>query len=206
MFLSAAHEFGSVQFRTVRIDAGTDLHDAIASGPGSQPKSRWKPRIVTGQPSLSKELLHRQFSTTHPRMELNREDVVVFSGGAYGITPFVAQTLVRSGARWFFWEAHDRSRSGFGEGYPPRGLRRPSARLLMQDVRQSLTRRWPGRSRSESPRGGDTAHLERPRSSGIEAEYLSLRRDRPKRTASVLADIQKRLRPSRRSCTRGRES
>jgi hypothetical protein len=93
LFLSAAQEYTSVQFRTLEIDRDTDLRAALRGA-----LDRGYPVVETmhrdggvftseGQvaPSTFKEL---------SSLNLNPGDVVVMSGGATGITAHLARSLV----------------------------------------------------------------------------------------------------------------
>jgi len=98
MFLSAGLELSSVQFRTVRLDAGADLRDGI--------------RGALNRNCKPVQLIHRDgevftlggsvaplLMDDTPRFELGPKDVVVFSGGGYGITRHQALSLVPFGCR-----------------------------------------------------------------------------------------------------------
>ncbi|MBI5251754.1 MAG: SDR family NAD(P)-dependent oxidoreductase, partial [Desulfomonile tiedjei] len=98
MFLSAAQEYGSVQFRSVRLDASTDLRDAIRSALDRSQKvieticHDGKAFTLEGSP------VNLEFGD-HTNLRLNSEHVVVLSGGAYGITPFLARSFVPFGCK-----------------------------------------------------------------------------------------------------------
>jgi len=92
LFLSAAQEYPSVQFRTVEIEGDTDLHGALRAA------------LDRGCPVV--EMVHRDGNifTLEGRaapsvfgystgLELNPGDVVVMSGGATGISAYLARSL-----------------------------------------------------------------------------------------------------------------
>ena len=93
LFLSAALEYPSVQFRTLEIESDTDLHVALRNALGR------------GYPVV--ELIHRDGRVFTSRgesapslfgdsstLKLNPGDVVVMSGGATGISAHLAASLV----------------------------------------------------------------------------------------------------------------
>ncbi len=101
MFLSAAQEFGSVQFRTVRLDDNTDLRDAIR---GSLDRSQKSIELIwhNGE-SFTREgtAAPAQFDEA-PQFKIDADDVVVFTGGCSGIAPFIAKSLIPLGAKLIF--------------------------------------------------------------------------------------------------------
>ncbi len=101
MFLSAAHEFGSVQFRSVRLDQGTDLRDAIR---GSLDRSQkiLEMNYRDGSPYTRQGQVVASSFVDSPKLALGPEDVVVFSGGAYGITPALARSITPFGCKMVF--------------------------------------------------------------------------------------------------------
>ncbi len=101
MFLSASHEFGSVQFRTVHIEDDAQLRDALRAALDRSRKSletvyRDGTVFTTGG-----VVSHAAFEKRKTR-RLSPSDVVVFSGGAYGITPFLARSLAPFGCKMVF--------------------------------------------------------------------------------------------------------
>ncbi len=92
MFLSAAQEYASVQFRTLEIDKDTDLRsalrDALDRGYPMVEMAHRNGRVFTSEghvvPSLCSDL---------SRLELSPGDVVVMSGGATGIGAHLARSL-----------------------------------------------------------------------------------------------------------------
>jgi len=92
LFLSAASEHPDLVFRTVRLDLETDLAQALGQA------------LDPGQPVIETRYLKGQALTMEGRvtpgaggdslsLALNRGDVVVFSGGGYGITTHLVKSL-----------------------------------------------------------------------------------------------------------------
>ena len=101
MFLSASHEFGSVQFRTVDIKDDSELRDALRA---ALDRSRKPLETVYRDGTVyttSGVVSHAAFEKSKTR-QLGPEDVLVFSGGAYGITPFLARSLAPFGCKMVF--------------------------------------------------------------------------------------------------------
>ncbi len=101
MMLSAAHEFSSIQFRSLWLDSRTDLSEAIRAA------------LDRSRKPIQSICREGQFLTLSGRVapercedsrtfELHSGDVVVFSGGAYGITPHIARALVPFGCKMVF--------------------------------------------------------------------------------------------------------
>jgi malonyl CoA-acyl carrier protein transacylase len=93
LFLSAALEYPSVQFRTLEVDGDTDLQVALRAaldrGCAHVEMIDRDGRLFTseGQPAPS-------VFKDSPRMNLNPGDVVVMSGGATGISAHLAHSLI----------------------------------------------------------------------------------------------------------------
>lgn len=98
MFLSAGLEFGSVQFRTAVLDAETDLRVALR---GALDRSRKPVETIyrEGKVFTSEGKAVAAVFRDSAALELTSEDVVVFSGGGYGITSFLAGSLAPYGCR-----------------------------------------------------------------------------------------------------------
>ncbi len=92
MFLSAAQEYTSVQFRTLEIDKKTDLRaalrDALDRGYPMVEMIHREGRVFTSEGHVA-PLLCRDLS----RLDLSPGDVVVMSGGATGIGAHLARSL-----------------------------------------------------------------------------------------------------------------
>ena len=92
MFLAGAHEYSSVLFRSVALDARTDLKRALdlALDTGNS-LIQW---IFHDQEAYSAKASNEPLSVTaEPALELGSEDVVVISGGAKGVTYHIARAL-----------------------------------------------------------------------------------------------------------------
>jgi malonyl CoA-acyl carrier protein transacylase len=93
MFLSAAQEYASVQFRTLEIEKNTDLHaalrDALDRGYPMVEMVHRAGRVFTSEGHIA-PLLFRDFSS----LALDPGEVVVMSGGATGIGAHLARGLV----------------------------------------------------------------------------------------------------------------
>jgi len=98
MCLSAAWEYGSVQFRTLHLDKETDLGYAIRC---ALDKSR--PTIETiyhgGKAFSSVGRMNRSPFRSEPRLHIGPGDVVVLSGGGRGITTHLARSFIPFGNR-----------------------------------------------------------------------------------------------------------
>jgi NAD(P)-dependent dehydrogenase (short-subunit alcohol dehydrogenase family) len=101
MFLAASHEFSSVQFRCVRMDSGTHLRDGIR---GALDRSQKVLETIyrDGSAFTRQGLVSPIALSAAERIELTSDDVVIFSGGAYGITPALAKSLVPFGCKMVF--------------------------------------------------------------------------------------------------------
>ncbi len=101
MFLSLAHEFPSVQFRTVRMDDKTEAGAAMRNALNRN-------CTVLDMICADGNVFTRQGRVVPLTFEDNRkpeigpDDVVVMSGGGYGISPFIARSLSDLGCRIVF--------------------------------------------------------------------------------------------------------
>ena len=98
MFLSAALEFSSVQFRTVRVDDQTDLRDAIR---GALDRNRKPIELIYHEGeafTVEGQSTPASFQDA-TSLQVHPGDVVVFSGGGYGITPYIARSMVPLGCK-----------------------------------------------------------------------------------------------------------
>jgi len=101
MFLSLAHEFSSVQFRTMRVDEKTDLRSAIR---GALDRSRKVVEFIYhgGEAFTTEGRVEPLVMGRAQSVELGPESVVVISGGGYGVTSYLARSLVPFGCRMVF--------------------------------------------------------------------------------------------------------
>jgi malonyl CoA-acyl carrier protein transacylase len=93
MFLSAAQEYSSVQFRTLEIDGDTDLHAALS---GALDRGYTEVEMIhrDGKVFTSEGYIAPSLFRNSPGLNLNPGDVVVMSGGASGIGAHLARGLV----------------------------------------------------------------------------------------------------------------
>ncbi|MFI5294847.1 MAG: SDR family NAD(P)-dependent oxidoreductase, partial [Thermodesulfovibrionales bacterium] len=98
LFLSAAHEYPSVQFRTMEIDRDTDLRVALH---GALDRSCTVVEIIhrDGRVFTSEGHVAPSVFGDSSSLNLSPGDVVVMSGGATGISAHLAQCLVPFGPR-----------------------------------------------------------------------------------------------------------
>jgi NAD(P)-dependent dehydrogenase (short-subunit alcohol dehydrogenase family)/3-hydroxymyristoyl/3-hydroxydecanoyl-(acyl carrier protein) dehydratase len=101
LFLSAAQEHPSVQFRTVEIDRDTDLRDALR---GALDRAYTVVEIIhrDGRVFTSEGHLAPSVFGDSSSLNLSPGDVVVMSGGATGISAHLARCLVPFGPRLVF--------------------------------------------------------------------------------------------------------
>jgi malonyl CoA-acyl carrier protein transacylase len=101
MFLSLVHEFSSVQFRTVRLSPGADLSRALESALDRGSRIVELIAADTGLYTRKGEAAPA-YVTDEPQLRLSREDVILFTGGASGITSHLAGGLAPFGCRMVF--------------------------------------------------------------------------------------------------------
>ncbi|HUV08518.1 MAG TPA: SDR family NAD(P)-dependent oxidoreductase, partial [Spirochaetia bacterium] len=93
MFLSAAQEYSSVQFRTLEIDRATDLRAALCSaldrGYTAVEMIHCDGKVFTSEGYVAPSIFRNLSS-----LNLNPGDIVVMSGGASGISAHLARGLV----------------------------------------------------------------------------------------------------------------
>ena len=92
MLLAAAHEYPSMVFRSVSLDALTDIEKALDLALDTE--SRIIHYFFHDQEPFSMKAVNRPLSLVDkPEFELGTEDVVVISGGAKGVTWHIARAL-----------------------------------------------------------------------------------------------------------------
>ncbi|MFZ3137987.1 MAG: SDR family oxidoreductase [Thermodesulfovibrionales bacterium] len=93
LFLSAAQEYSSVQFRTLEIDRAADLHAALCSaldrGYTEVEMIHCDGKVFTPEGYVAPSIFRNLSS-----LNLNPGDIVVMSGGASGISAHLARSLV----------------------------------------------------------------------------------------------------------------
>ena len=98
MFLSTALESNSLHFRTVRVDADTSLRQAIRAGLDRGYRTVETIYRNGAVFTVEGKAVASAFQES-PAIALGPDDVVVFSGGGYGITPFLARGLAPFGCK-----------------------------------------------------------------------------------------------------------
>lgn len=168
LFLSAAQEYASVQFRTLEIERGTDLRAALRAaldrGCAVVELKHRDGLVVTPQGELAPSVLGEG-----PGLVLGEKDVIVMSGGATGISAHLAQSLAP---------------------FHPRLVFLGRTRL---DPWFASARPAPGRKTSAAP-GSDRAAeiavtLAQLHSLGIEATYLPCDVTDPEAVRAVLGEV-----------------
>ncbi len=98
MFLSAAQEYSSVQFRSVVLDDNTDMNIAMRSALDRNKQTIehiWKNKVMHTR-ACRPEPIHYEKSST---MALESRDVILVTGGGYGITSKLAEGLADLGCK-----------------------------------------------------------------------------------------------------------
>lgn len=193
MLLSAVHEFGSVLFRWVYVDEASNLSNVIRSALDR----RHKPvQLIARNDVLTTvrgEVRHAVYREVE-RLDLGSGDVVVFSGGAYGITPFLAHSLVPFGCAMVFLgrtviDPDVNFRELLAE---PGSLEETAARVVSasrpdlgaDERRREVARIFTGLQISRT--------LEDLRSRGIDASYITCDVTDAERTGRVVQEIVNR--------------
>jgi acyl transferase domain-containing protein/NAD(P)H-dependent flavin oxidoreductase YrpB (nitropropane dioxygenase family)/NAD(P)-dependent dehydrogenase (short-subunit alcohol dehydrogenase family)/acyl carrier protein len=195
MFLSLAHEFSSVQFRTVRVDEKTDLRSAIR---GALDRSRKVVEIIYrgGEAFTTEGRVEPLVMAETQSVELGPESVVVISGGGYGVTSYLARSLVPFGCRMVFL-----GRSTLDPDIDFRELmdstkRDPDAAARM--VKEAKPGISAGDLEREVAKVAKTVEIirfvEELRGLGIDASYYTCDVADPQRAAQVMGNIVKRYR------------
>lgn len=105
VFLSAAHEFPNVLFRTVRVRGEADMREVIRGGLDRSREctetafegGRTPATALTVVGKAAPILLGEE-----PRLQIGRDDVILFSGGCSGVMPYLARGLVPYGCKMAF--------------------------------------------------------------------------------------------------------
>ena len=165
LFLSAAQEYPSVQFRTLEIGRETDLrlamHSALDRGLTVVEMIHHNGRVLTSEGHLSPTVFGDS-----PGLALGPGDVVVMSGGATGISAQLARCLVPFRPRLVFL-----GRTTLGPGTKPANPHPKHCDSKASEIALTL------------------ADLH---SSGIEATYHTCDVTDPDAVAAIMGDIAKR--------------
>jgi malonyl CoA-acyl carrier protein transacylase len=172
LFLSAAQEYSSVQFRTLEIGTQTDLRPALRSaldrGCSAVELALGEGSVFTSAGHFAPVLFEEE-----PSFKLHPGDVIVMSGGATGISALLARSLAPFIPRLVFL-----GRTLLDpENEPARERLAPAS----HDITHS------------GPRGGEIARtLADLRASGIEASYHTCDVTDPEAVRATLAEVVRR--------------
>jgi len=98
MFLAAAQEYPDFLFRTVTLDGDTDSEAALAQA--LDPSLSLMQLIYEGSQALAQKAVVEPASwQPESALRLNPGDVVIISGGARGVTPYLGRVLAPYGVR-----------------------------------------------------------------------------------------------------------
>jgi len=169
LFLSAAQEYSSVQFRTLEIDRAADIRAALCAsldrGYTAVEMIHCDGKVFTTEGYVAPSIF-RNLS----RLNLNPGDIVVMSGGATGISSHLARSLVPFRPRIVFL------------GRTP----------IDTAINSAKTASWPLRSESNTSghRASEIARtLADLHSSGIEATYYTCDVTDPEAVAAILGEV-----------------
>ncbi|MCA1961422.1 MAG: SDR family NAD(P)-dependent oxidoreductase [Desulfomonile sp.] len=194
MFLSLTHEFSSVQFRAVRLDEKTDPRVAIR---GALDRSQ---KVIEvdyrdGNAYGFEGRVSPSIFEDGQGLTIGPEDVVIFSGGAYGITYTLARSLIPFGCKMVFL---GRTRLD-----PDIDFRRliaeeiESFEALAAEVREAKPELPADRVEAEVAKVARALEIirnvEAIRSEGIDAAYYSCDVTDPQRVAAVVKEVVKRF-------------
>jgi malonyl CoA-acyl carrier protein transacylase len=168
-FLSAAHEFSSVLFRTVRVTGDADIRDVIRGALNRSQKYTETafeggrvPTTLTFAGNAAPILFSEE-----PGLKLGKEDVILFSGGCSGVMPCLAQGLVPYGCK---------------AAFVGRTLLPPYPNCEASENRQT------------APKVQEIIRvIQKLKDAGIEAEYFSGDVSDPESVFSIVRTIQERL-------------
>ncbi|MFH2000891.1 MAG: SDR family NAD(P)-dependent oxidoreductase, partial [Planctomycetota bacterium] len=172
MFLSAAQEYSSVQFRTLEIDRAADLRAALCSaldrGHTEVEMIYCDGRVFTSEGYVAPSIFRNLAS-----LNLNPGDVIVMSGGASGISAHLARGLVPFRPRIVFL------------GRTPLNTAINSAKTASRPLLSG--------SNTSGHRASEIAQtLADLHSSGIEATYYTCDVTDPKAVGAVMGEVAKR--------------
>ncbi len=193
MFLSLAQEFSSVQFRVVRLDGSTDLGTAIR---GAMDRSRTVIEQIyrAGEAFTQEARISPVPFREEKTLDFGPDDVIVFSGGAQGVTTSIAEIFVPFGCRLVFL-----GRTMLDAAVDFRSLLEfpgdPKEEIAsrIRAARPDLSEEELVHETERAGRGFETIRtVERFRSMGVEASYYSCDVTDAKRTRSVMEGIIRR--------------
>ena len=193
LFLSAALEYPDVLFRTIRLDQETKLPLVLRQA--LDPK---QPVIETyyqqGQLMTTAGRVALAEGTNEPGLVLNRSDVVVFSGGGYGITTHLVKSLAPFSPRVVLLgrtaiDLDDEiSKLLLAEEPSEKALRwqimQQKPDISQEDLKRELARLFQARQVMQS--------LEELRAMGMEVAYLSCDVTDPEQVQETVKEIIRR--------------
>ena len=193
LFLSAALEYPDVLFRTVRLEQETEL--PLVWRQALDPK---QPVIETyyrqGQLMTTAGRVALAEGTTEPGLVLNRSDVVVFSGGGYGITTHLVKSLAPFSPRVVLLGRtaidldEEISKLLLAEEPSEKALRwqimQQKPDISQEDLKRELARLFQARQVMQS--------LEELRATGMEVAYLSCDVTDPEQVQETVKEIIRR--------------
>lgn len=192
MFLSAALEFGYLQFRSVILDQDTSLSDAIR---GSMDRSRKPLQTISRSGNVFAKEWKEERLACHATdgMHLGREDLVVFSGGGRGVTYRLARALVPFGAKIILLGTTsldpDVDFHELAKGEPPTTS---TVGRMLDSVRPVLDDEERREAIGQVMRAVEVVrNVELLRSQGIDAFYFPCDVTDPERTRSVIEEISR---------------
>ena len=101
VFLSAAHEFAGVLFRTVRVRGEAEVRETIRGALNRSQRCIETVFEADRTLTLSGEASPIVFSD-EPRLKLGGDDVILFTGGCSGIMPYLARGFIPYGCKVAF--------------------------------------------------------------------------------------------------------
>ncbi|MEW6348070.1 MAG: SDR family NAD(P)-dependent oxidoreductase [Thermodesulfobacteriota bacterium] len=193
MLLSTAHEYSSVQFRCVRIDKKTDLRAAIRGALNKSVKPvehAWHDGVLHSRVGKAESALYAE----KPALRLTPEDVVVFSGGGYGITAHLAHSLIPFGCKMVFLGRTLLDERIDHQGLLAEGKTSPAdAERIATELEPGISETARDRMASDLLKGLEiTRTLDRLRSAGVEAAYFPCDVTDPARVDEVIKEICRR--------------
>ena len=138
MYLAAAQEYSSMMFRSVSLDMDTDIQ--LAMDLALDRDNPVVQIVYRGQDPFTLQITNHPIKPTEPLepIELRREDVVVISGGARGITSHMARALAPFGVKLALLGRTELQPLVDDNGSPMTG------QTTQEALRRIVTKRYPG--------------------------------------------------------------
>ena len=179
IFLSAAHEYAGVLFRTVRVNGDADIGETIR-GALDRNQTRIETTVEDGRTlTLSGETAPIVFSE-EPNLKLGADDVILFTGGCSGIMPYLARGLAPYGCK---------------AAFVGRTALDPKPGGVKSSDGEAAGEADQGRGTDQSLKKGHEIirSLNTLRDAGIEAEYFQGDVSDPESVASVVRSVRERF-------------